>query len=237
MKVCKKCDVKKELNEFHKWSKSKDGLKPYCKLCSSIDRKKYRENNKEKAIKESREYYYNNIDKIREYQNSDVRKAQKKSYYENNKENVIEKSKAYYEDNREYKKERQRQYYKNIKNDPIKNEKRKKKNRERIKKFRRENPHITTSRKILYRVLEKFGKPKSARTIEMLGYSADDLKKHIESLFTEGMSWDNHGEWHIDHIKPISSFDPDTDVSIVNDLDNLQPLWANDNLTKSNKEN
>lgn len=69
----------------------------------------------------------------------------------------------------------------------------------------------------------------------MLGYSADDLKLHMESLFKEGMSWDNYGEWHIDHIKPVSLFDPETDISIVNSLDNLQPLWAYENLSKGNK--
>jgi len=39
------------------------------------------------------------------------------------------------------------------------------------------------------------------------------------------MSWDNHGEWHIDHIKPVSKFDKETPMSIVNALSNLQPLW------------
>jgi len=39
------------------------------------------------------------------------------------------------------------------------------------------------------------------------------------------MSWENHGEWHIDHIKPVSSFDKDTPMNIVNALSNLQPLW------------
>ena len=76
---------------------------------------------------------------------------------------------------------------------------------------------------------------KSSSTIKMLGYSADDLKTHIESLFKEGMSWDNYGDWHIDHIKPVSLFDDSDDVSIVNSLENLQPLWAFDNLSKSNK--
>jgi hypothetical protein len=61
------------------------------------------------------------------------------------------------------------------------------------------------------------------------------LKEHIEKLFVEGMSWENHGEWHIDHIKPVSKFDKTEKISIINSLDNLQPLWAVDNLKKSNK--
>lgn len=69
----------------------------------------------------------------------------------------------------------------------------------------------------------------------MLKYSAEDLKKHMEYLFKEGMSWENWGEWHIDHRIPVSKFDPNTPIDIVNSLDNLQPLWAKDNLSKSNK--
>ena len=53
------------------------------------------------------------------------------------------------------------------------------------------------------------------------------------------MTWDNYGEWHIDHIIPISYFDyssyDDETFKICWDLNNLQPLWAKDNLIKSNK--
>ena len=64
--------------------------------------------------------------------------------------------------------------------------------------------------------------------------SAEDLKNHMISLFKEGMSWENWGEWHVDHIFPVSKFDPNTLMSVVNALDNLQPLWAFDNLSKNN---
>ncbi len=74
--------------------------------------------------------------------------------------------------------------------------------------------------------LIRFNKPKESKTIDLLKYSALDLKKHIESLFTPNMSWDNHGEWHIDHIKMISEFDPNTPLYVVNALSNLRPLWA-----------
>jgi len=59
-----------------------------------------------------------------------------------------------------------------------------------------------------------------------LGYSALDLKTHISSLFTEGMSWDNYGEWHVDHIIEIIKHQKNTHPSIVNALSNLRPLWA-----------
>jgi len=96
-------------------------------------------------------------------------------------------------------------------------------------------PHVYAWRSMLKSVLRRFGTKKEQKTIEMLGYSAEDLKKHIESLFLEGMSWENWGKWEIDHIKPVSSFDKTTDTKIVNDLNNLQPLWKSDNIKKGTK--
>ena len=73
----------------------------------------------------------------------------------------------------------------------------------------------------------------------MLGYSPKELKEHLESQFTDGMSWDNMSEWHIDHIRPVSSFNFTTteceDFKKCWALENLQPLWAADNLAKNNK--
>jgi hypothetical protein len=57
------------------------------------------------------------------------------------------------------------------------------------------------------------------------------------SVFKNGMTWENYGEWHIDHIRPVSSFDKDDEVSVINSLENLQPLWAYENLSKSKKYN
>jgi hypothetical protein len=66
------------------------------------------------------------------------------------------------------------------------------------------------------------------------GCSADELKAYLESLFTEGMSWDNYGEWHVDHIRPVSSFKQE-EWKQINHYTNLQPLWAEDNLSKSDE--
>jgi hypothetical protein len=75
-------------------------------------------------------------------------------------------------------------------------------------------------------------------TSSYLSFSIKELKNHFESLFSEGMSWDNMSEWHIDHIRPISSFNFNSvncdDFKKCYSLDNLQPLWANDNLKKGN---
>lgn len=72
-------------------------------------------------------------------------------------------------------------------------------------------------------------------SIEKLGYSPLQLREHIESQFAEGMSWENYGRWHVDHIRPVSTFPRETHVSIVNSLINLRPLWADENLRRPRK--
>ena len=64
-----------------------------------------------------------------------------------------------------------------------------------------------------------------------------DLKKHLENQFVEGMSWDNYGEWQIDHIVPCASFDlsDPNQQRICFNFRNLQPLWAKDNQRKQDK--
>lgn len=73
----------------------------------------------------------------------------------------------------------------------------------------------------------------------LLGYSLEDLKSHLASLFSDGMTWENYGDWHIDHIRPVSSFDIKDeycqDFIDCWSLTNLQPLWAKDNLSKGSK--
>lgn len=87
------------------------------------------------------------------------------------------------------------------------------------------------------RVYKLTGKKKKLKTSKVLGYTALDLKQRIEFQFKDGMSWGNYGEWHIDHKKPIARFIRQgiTDPRIINALSNLQPLWAKDNLEKSDK--
>jgi hypothetical protein len=82
---------------------------------------------------------------------------------------------------------------------------------------------------------------KSGRTIELLGCSGDELRRHLESLFAGGMGWENygrgHGKWHIDHIIPCSAFDLERAEHQRRcfHFSNLQPMWAEENLAKSNK--
>ena len=74
-----------------------------------------------------------------------------------------------------------------------------------------------------------------------VNYTLLELRAHLEKQFVDGMSWDNYGEWQIDHIKPISSFNfqntKDSDFKRYWALSNLQPLWAKDNWHKRKKNN
>ena len=84
----------------------------------------------------------------------------------------------------------------------------------------------------------KYGGRKAAKTEELLGCSIIEARVHLEAQFQKGMNWDNHGEWHIDHIRPCASFSDLTKKEQqleVCHYTNLQPLWAADNIRKSDK--
>lgn len=74
---------------------------------------------------------------------------------------------------------------------------------------------------------------------DLVGYTKDQLKMHLEKLFTTGMNWDNYGEWHVDHIIPISAFNyscpDDLDFKKCWALNNLRPMWARDNEYKGTR--
>jgi hypothetical protein len=78
---------------------------------------------------------------------------------------------------------------------------------------------------------------KCAHTLELVGCSTTFLKEYLEKQFQDGMSWANHGKWHVDHILPCCKFkleDPDEQKKCFH-YSNLQPLWAKDNLAKGGK--
>lgn len=95
----------------------------------------------------------------------------------------------------------------------------------------------TAARNMLKRVLRAAKTKKHGGSYEMLGYTRDQLMTHLSDQFTDGMTWLNYGEWHIDHIVPVSWWlkNDVTDPSMINALINLQPLWAQDNFDKRDK--
>ena len=87
----------------------------------------------------------------------------------------------------------------------------------------------------LTKVLNRERVPKTTDTRTMLGCGYRDLKEHLEKQFTDGMSWENQGDWHIDHIVPLSSANNKEELYQLFHYKNLQPLWAKDNLSKGKK--
>ncbi len=96
---------------------------------------------------------------------------------------------------------------------------------------------LKTLRSRLGNAINRQNSHKNNTTIKLLGCSVSFLKGYLEAKFKEGMTWENHGEWHIDHIKPCSSFNllDEEEQQKCFHYTNLQPLWAADNLSKGCK--
>ena len=153
-----------------------------------------------------------------------------KEYYIKNKEKKQSYLKEYYIENREKQLSCQKKYY-------VKN----KGNRTEYKRNRKlNNPIYKLSINVRNR-LRKYLKAKSITknkiTFDIVGCSPPELKDHISKQFVDGMSWDNYSfhNWHIDHIIPLSSAKTEEEIYKLCHYTNLQPLWAKDNLAKSNK--
>ena len=81
------------------------------------------------------------------------------------------------------------------------------------------------------------GGVKSSATFDLVGCTVQELMAHLEKGFAYGMTWENMGEWHIDHIVPCASFDltdPEQQKACFH-WSNLQPLWAEENIRKGAK--
>jgi hypothetical protein len=156
-----------------------------------------------------------------------------KEYHENNREEKIKMMAQYYNNNKEKintprKKELSALWFQNNK------EKINKKNRERYKNdliFRVKQ----NMKRHLHHFLKQVGGTKTGRTEELLGYTAEELKTRLESLFQEGMTWDNQGDWHIDHIIPQSYFTSIDQIRECFALSNLKPEWGEWNMSKGNR--
>lgn len=104
-------------------------------------------------------------------------------------------------------------------------------------KRRSADPSFVVHKRVSARVREWLGTKRGGkRCFELLGYSLDELRAHLERQFVRGMSWQNIGSWHIDHIVPLASFaaaTPDSpEFGRAWALTNLRPLWAKDNMRK-----
>jgi hypothetical protein len=93
----------------------------------------------------------------------------------------------------------------------------------------------TVSLKSTARRFLKQGSYGKSKYKNIFGCSIEFYKSYIESQFKDGMSWNNHGEWHIDHIKPLGLAKTERELKKLFHYKNVQPLWADENRKKGVK--
>ena len=172
-----------------------------------------------------------------------------KKYRTANKNKIKNYMTAYYEKNREHIKNKRKLYYKqNAEKIREKTNLQRANNRERAREIRNRCKPITPEQKLIkrmrgrmYDIFSRGQIIKTKKTLELLGCSQKFLKEHIEKQFKDGMSWKNYGKWHIDHIIPINYFVKECNFKLTKtqkkcfNYNNLQPMWAYDNLQKGSR--
>ena len=148
-------------------------------------------------------------------------KINHKNWSEKNKEHLTEYHKKWRTDNIDKWRKTKRVYEKNRKSiDPL-------------------YKLISNFRTAIYQVLKESNVEKNRHYFDILQYTPEELIIHLESQFKDTMSWDNYGEWHVDHKLPITSFNieemGDKEFMKCWALENLQPMWGEENIRKSNK--
>lgn len=254
-KKCTKCGEIKDVSEFYKKRKNKSGLCPWCKNCEKkryllwyknnfqrvIDNaNKWKINNKEKREEILSKYYNNNKEKIKKrskgwsLDNKISCKQNKKKYYQNNTEIIKNKSRLWYENNKErhyvyhceWKKNNLNKYHESVRKCHLKI---------RSTANGKLNHSISSG---IYSSLAK-GTKAGRHWETLVDYTIDQLRNHLEKQFKPGMTWENYGQWHLDHKVPLSvhNFQSPEDIDFKQAwaLKNLQPLWSIENIKKSNK--
>jgi hypothetical protein len=206
------------------------------KLREKMRKKAWEKTNKDKIKKQKKDYYNANKNTIKERSkdyrttNKDEIKEYKKAYYEANKNEVNLYKKTWYETNKDKVKTRQKSY--------------RTANKDKENEYRRNRAKNDVQFKLTKNLRSRLrcalkNNQKLGSAVKDLGCSIDELKVYLESKFKPGMSWANWGMygWHIDHIKPLASFDLTDHKQLLEacHYTNLQPLWANDNLSKGDK--
>jgi hypothetical protein len=231
MIVCGICNESKPLDKFNKRNLST------CIRCNNQRYKSYK--NQWEKNKRAKDRLIREELKLIKKQEKDKERELKRVQRENVR---LEKKRLHDEKMEKNRLERLRIREEFMKTDEYKEQLRLRKEKERIRSRnkwnrRMENDPLFKLRKILgnniRRCFRNKGFSKSSRTQQILGDDWDVIKKYFEKLFVDGMCWENYGLWHIDHILPISTATCEEDVIRLNHYTNLRPLWAEDNINKS----
>ncbi len=239
MKKCKKCEIDKSLDDYGNNKNNTDGKSIYCKNCERLRGIEYRNKNRKKVNESSKKWrqtnpenYRRTIERYLEKNPSKSSKERMKVYRrdENFRRDQNSKRKEYYENNLERLREYSKQYYhKNKKNS-------RKKSDEWKKNKMKEDGFFRMKKNLRDRIRQYLiGENKSIRTRDVVGLDKNEFKLYIQSKFDKDMSWENYGQWHLDHIIPLCHAKDNVDALNLNHYSNLQPLWAEDNLKKNRK--
>ncbi len=162
--------------------------------------------------------------------------ASDKRNYNKHKEKRLNYYKIWSENNKEHRKKYMNEY--------------REKNKEKIKEIKRNYEKTRKSNDPIYKLVANFrtaiwttlkenNMTKYGHYFEILKYTPEQLSNHLANQFKDGMTWENYGEWHVDHKLPITSFEfkevGDEEFLRCWSLDNLQPMWAEENIRKSNR--
>lgn len=189
----------------------------------SARRKRYREQDPEKFRARDRDWSVSNAEKVKAKtsrwleQNADRKRETNRAWKLANQAKVKQQSRDWWAENRD----RAREYA----------------------RLRRSTPQgkieASVRAGITGSLRRKAGRKGKSKTFDALCYTVTQLIEHLERQFVRGMSWDNYGEWHVDHILPVASFNYDTtddpEFRAAWALSNLRPLWKTDNLVKGAK--
>lgn len=179
-----------------------------CRECNTQANKEWRERNPEQYSNYQKEYYQKNRKR---------KLAREKESRDKNKDAIRKIRRDYYKENSDKIKKRNYAYKKRrLKSDPV-------------------YYCAELCRRRISKCLQEKGFLKRGSTGKMLGCDWDQLKEHIESQFQDGMTWDNRGKWHIDHIVPLARAETIEQVEELCHYTNLQPLWAAENMSKGAK--
>lgn len=217
MKTCSVCHQNLDNNKFRKKT-------AMCINCQNAYLSKYYKEHQEERRTYHQKHYLKNKWKKQEYQ---------RLYYLKNKNKLLSINKTW----RDSHKEKMASYLKAW--NKLNPERSRELHRKCMAKvYNSENGHLYYC--FGHQIYLSLLKNKTGRKWESIaGYSLKKLKTHLEKQFKDGMTWENYGKWHIDHIIPISAFNfetaEDIDFKKCWALKNLQPLWAKENLSKNNK--
>lgn len=199
-----------------------------------------REDVKKKQREKQRIAYHYKIQTDPEYRkkrNERNRQRDRSEYWSSPE--VKERRRELYQKNKEKEKERQKKYYQNL--TPEQKAKRNKWFREYRAERKNSDPAFLMMQRLrerMHKALRRANSKKKSHMMDSIGCTPEFLVNYLKVRFKPGMTWDNYGsEWHIDHVRPLADFDlrKKSEQLKANHYTNLQPMWATENLAKSNK--